>query len=556
MANYLNFTKATFNPYNPKVLNEGQFSWITYDTDKQIGSERENTIDVYMYDDKGNQWYEKGYEGYGEFGKMDYYELLARMNGFTEEDLEDKVLLKSIRAMGKAEMRDIGIALAFDPKGKKIKTRAKGGKVLFPALVENPKFNWKRHDFTQEAESDPNQSWYQEEESDDDYDDDYEQGWYESLKTNEGAMSEIHIMAKEAKDAEDFKKQFYKEYGAKVKKSGETDEWIKELYVDATNESVTEATDEDKPYFDFLVALRDSGATNMFGASPYLQDEFGLSKSEARKILSKWMKSFSESVVTEAKDPYKEIEKAIKGMKGVSADIKGDTIIVSNKAGDEFTYSMNDADDIEEFIATIEESVVTESIKCTNKKGHSYKEIDKDGTVECEHCGLRNSLSEEVEEVTEAKFVKDFDKDVLDAETKADITTYYPSAKFFIGKLSHFFGELEPNLFFKAYYAKYYKEDTGKKIDGDFKITSIYSEKGRNYVNLYLESADTVEAPTVNEAEVKSDEDFKEYAFAVLGKAFGDKFDEEKAQEVVDGLLSKHGEDYGAAVGALTASLG
>ena len=60
----------------------------------------------------------------------------------------------------------------------------------------------------------------------------------------------------------------------------------------------------------------------------------------------------------------------------------------------------------------------------------------------------------------------------------------------------------------------------------------------------------------VNEAKVKSDEDFKEYAFTVLGKAFGDKFDEEKAQEVVDGLLSKHGDDYGAAVGALTSSLG
>ena len=68
-----------------------------------------------------------------------------------------------------------------------------------------------------------------------------------------------------------------------------------------------------------------------------------------------------ESVVTEANDPYKEIEKAIKGMKGISADIKGDTIIVSNKAGDEFTYSMNDADDVTEFIATIEESLVTEA---------------------------------------------------------------------------------------------------------------------------------------------------------------------------------------------------
>ena len=93
--------------------------------------------------------------------------------------------------------------------------------------------------------------------------------------------------------------------------------------------------------------------------------------------------------------------------------------------------------------------------------------------------------------VTEAKFVKDFDKDVLDAETKADITTYYPSAQFFIGKLTHFFGELEPNLFFKAQYAKYYKEDTGKSIKGDFKITSIYSEKGRNYVHLYNESVVT-----------------------------------------------------------------
>ena len=166
MANYLNFTKAIFNPYNPKVLNEGQFSWITYDTDKQIGSERENTIDVYMYDNEGNQWYEKKYEGYGEFGGMDYYELLAKMNGYTEEDLKKG-----------QEMRGIGIDLAF----KKLKTKDKGRKVLFPALVENPKFNWKRHDFTEEAESDPNQSWYQEPEYDDyDDDDDYEQGWYDS----------------------------------------------------------------------------------------------------------------------------------------------------------------------------------------------------------------------------------------------------------------------------------------------------------------------------------------------------------------------------------------
>jgi hypothetical protein len=60
----------------------------------------------------------------------------------------------------------------------------------------------------------------------------------------------------------------------------------------------------------------------------------------------------------------------------------------------------------------------------------------------------------------------------------------------------------------------------------------------------------------LDEAEVKSDEDFKEYAFSVLQKAFGEDFDEAKAQEVVDGLISKHEGDYGAMVGALQSSLG
>ena len=165
MANYVNFTKATFNPYNPKVLNEGQFSWMAQDTGDQIGSEKQNTIDVYMYDNQGNQWYEKRYEGYGEFGGMDYYELLARMNGYSEEDLKKG-----------QEMRNIGIDLAFN----KLKTKDRGRKVLFPALVTDPKFNWKRHDFTQEAESDPNQSWYQEPEYDD-YEDEDE--YYESEKS-------------------------------------------------------------------------------------------------------------------------------------------------------------------------------------------------------------------------------------------------------------------------------------------------------------------------------------------------------------------------------------
>lgn len=45
-------------------------------------------------------------------------------------------------------------------------------------------------------------------------------------------------------------------------------------------------------YFKFLESLRKSGVTNMFGAAPYLQREFGLDKQEARDILMKWMKSY------------------------------------------------------------------------------------------------------------------------------------------------------------------------------------------------------------------------------------------------------------------------
>ena len=47
-----------------------------------------------------------------------------------------------------------------------------------------------------------------------------------------------------------------------------------------------------KKYFDYLVRLRDSGATNMFGATPYLQREFDLTHKEAAFILVKWMESF------------------------------------------------------------------------------------------------------------------------------------------------------------------------------------------------------------------------------------------------------------------------
>lgn len=50
-----------------------------------------------------------------------------------------------------------------------------------------------------------------------------------------------------------------------------------------------------KQYKLFLDKLRDSGETNMFGAVPYLIDEFGLTRKEAIKILSDWMDSYKQN---------------------------------------------------------------------------------------------------------------------------------------------------------------------------------------------------------------------------------------------------------------------
>jgi|APGre2960657404_1045060.scaffolds.fasta_scaffold01093_19 hypothetical protein len=45
-------------------------------------------------------------------------------------------------------------------------------------------------------------------------------------------------------------------------------------------------------YYEYLDFLRESGVTNMFGAGPYLQDRFDLSRQEAKNILIQWMEQY------------------------------------------------------------------------------------------------------------------------------------------------------------------------------------------------------------------------------------------------------------------------
>ena len=45
-------------------------------------------------------------------------------------------------------------------------------------------------------------------------------------------------------------------------------------------------------YWVFLEMLRKSGVTNMYGAAPYLEEAFGVSRKDAREILIDWMSNY------------------------------------------------------------------------------------------------------------------------------------------------------------------------------------------------------------------------------------------------------------------------
>ena len=230
---YIKSKEDFINENKSYQLNEGQFSWMTQDSNKQIGSEKQNTIDVYMYDNEGNKWKETRYDGYGVFGGMDFYDLVATMNGYDAD-------------------RDKGIDLAFG----KLKTKDPKRKTLFPALVENPRYNWKRHNFTEQPDNDPDQSWYQEEEDDRyGYDDYYESvvaegmSWNDVAKVMDAGLKKAKVPLSYARDyvkslermAKRNSKKFFSDYGDFTE-----DDFIEDVEYNMANEKVTEAKEMSK----------------------------------------------------------------------------------------------------------------------------------------------------------------------------------------------------------------------------------------------------------------------------------------------------------------------
>lgn len=58
--------------------------------------------------------------------------------------------------------------------------------------------------------------------------------------------------------------------------------------------------DKKNEMFDFLDAVRESGAVNMFGASELIEYKYGLGRHEARDILVEWMKTYPRTPKTVA----------------------------------------------------------------------------------------------------------------------------------------------------------------------------------------------------------------------------------------------------------------
>ena len=372
--------------------------------------------------------------------------------------------------------------------------------------------------------------------------------------TLEGTMSEIHMLAKEAKDVVDFTKKFFKEFGDKIKKSADSTQWVESLYTDAISEDHSENPNDiydvrpcDKAGTPWSVwegdvqvkcfeteeeaeayateQNKEQGLTEEYDGNMSdfkyefpmrFEEETGNSPKAIKKMAKQGKKGYE--VRTSTYMSQTEMEKVGLALglnlksytKGGSVAISVyESTVVANEA---FSRMSSDTIETELYSASQElsnyydwlkagndsgkgktlDSIVSLLKKCKNdiKKfntkeetiGTKYEAPVVEGNVSDKDFHETEEVEEE-QQVDEARFVKDFNEDVLDAKTKEEVLKLYPNAEFFVGKSDHFFGELDDNLFFKAYYTKAQKE---------FSIKSVYSKKGSNYVHLYNRIGESV----------------------------------------------------------------
>ena len=292
-----------------------------------------------------------------------------------------------------------------------------------------------------------------------------EHGVKESLGLNESAMGDVHIMAQEAKNFAEFKKQFVKEFKVEGKDNNkDLDSWLKQVHDSAMEEmkesTVNEASkvmydlpvlDWQRKYFDKLNDLYFSYLTNY---SKTKSDKIGnLSSSQLHDMYGEEITS---KLGISKYSKYAEIATAL-----IKAGLVQESTVNEGKEVElTFDSKTNRKSELEEF------------------KSQIHNTIDK--SIKIDINGQHNSILIR----TDAKFASKI-------------------------------------------------EDLAKSFE-----------------------IENVSESVINEAEVKSEAEFKEYAMALLKKAHPDDFDEEKANATVEGILKKCDGDFGAAVGMITSSLG
>jgi len=106
---------------------------------------------------------------------------------------------------------------------------------------------------------------------------------------DEGTMSDIHQMAGEVKSEEEFIKKFFKEYGAKIKKTKDSEEWAKSLYNDMS-ESVKESQAHDEMAYGQLERIIDYATMlrkrydNGFTFDPWMHGKITKAKSYLNSV--------------------------------------------------------------------------------------------------------------------------------------------------------------------------------------------------------------------------------------------------------------------------------
>ncbi len=235
--------------------------------------------------------------------------------------------------------------------------------------------------------------------------------------------------------------------------------------------------------------------------------------------------------------------------------------------------------ELEALKSSIKESVNVESIdeaRSINKIQNDWSKITSDMAAKAQEWKAaegdsKSALLAKLKEMTAKKKALEAELEAAVAGKDKDLELAVTEGTIYEGKgfketeyLSAFLEEIDgmPEAQIRKIMGKDYidtpgnyseeAEDYDNDIE-DYMISNMGKKEFEKLVSYWKNNVK--ESVEVNEAEIKSDDEFKEYAMNVLKKAFGADFDEAKAGEVVDGILKKCDGDYGTCVGMLTSSL-